>query len=384
MKGVGIIGTDGHIPHVGFMDTAEAMRRVGNNTGNLVFQYAVYNLIGESKYLIGQDIPWDIGTIREVCRVIVIPSANFIRENFDLTAMVEFLEKVDLPLIFFGLGAQARDYNQTKFNFHPSIDKLIALIRERSKLVSVRGQFTAKMLNQMGVSQTVVTGCPSNHINPSANLPQIIAKKLENPMRSFITHGDEPWPKDHAKQEVERKLVAWTRQGASMMSQQSVPAFMEYLRNNNPAAITEIPEKREASLHSALMPGTSIDEFRDFIASKLRVYFSVHQWIEDSSKYDFSVGLRLHGNMVAWQAGTPALWVYHDSRTQELAETMELPRIPFKIFINECATVQDAWDRVEFDPVIYGKRRALLKNRIVQVMETEDIKVANSAETNPA
>ncbi|MAB04992.1 MAG: hypothetical protein CML50_03115 [Rhodobacteraceae bacterium] len=375
MKGIGILGTDGHIPHVAFMDTAEAMRRVGNNTGNLLFQYAVYNLIDEPKYLIGQDIPWDMAQIREKCRVIVIPAANFIRENFDLTAMVEFLEKIDLPLLFFGLGAQARDYEQTEFDFHPSIDKLIALIRERSKLVSVRGEFTARMLDRMGVSQALVTGCPSNHINPSTELPQMIAKKLAKPMRSFITHGDEPWPKDRAKQAVERKLVAWTREGASMMSQQSVPVFMEYLRNNNPAATTEIPEKREGSLHAALMPGTTMDEFLDFIAAKLRVYFSVHQWMEDSSKYDFSVGLRLHGNMVAWQAGTPALWVYHDSRTQELAETMALPRMPFQTFIDECETVQDAWKRVEFDPVAYGERRALLKSRIVKVMETEGIKV---------
>ena len=103
MKGIGILGTDGHIPHVAFMDTAEAMRRVGNNTGNLLFQYAVYNLIDEPKYLIGQDIPWDMTQIREKCRVIVIPAANFIRENFDLTAMVEFLEKIKVltlaPLI---------------------------------------------------------------------------------------------------------------------------------------------------------------------------------------------------------------------------------------------------------------------------------------------
>jgi len=378
MKGVGIIGSTGNVPRVGFMDTNEAMRRVGNNTGNLVFQYAVYNLIDEAKYLIGQDIPWDMAKVREKCRVIVVPSANFIREDFDLTSMVSFLEKIDLPLIFIGLGAQARDYEQSEFDFHPSIHRLIDLIRERSKLVSVRGQFTKRILHKMGIDHALVTGCPSNHINPSLELPQVIAQKLKEPMRSFITHGDEPWPKDHSKQQVERKLVAWTNQGASMMSQQSVPVFMEYLRKNNPAAATDIPLKREASLHSALMPGTTIDQFRDFIASKLRVYFSVDQWIEDSSKYDFSVGLRLHGNMVAWQAGTPALWVYHDSRTQELAETMELPRIPFKTFIEECATVQDAWNRIDFDPVAYCERRALLKSRIRGVMEAEEIKVANN------
>ena len=60
---------------------------------------------------------------------------------------------------------------------------------------------------------------------------------------------------------------------------------------------------------------------------------------------------------------------------EELAETMALPRMPFQTFIDECETVQDAWKRVEFDPVAYGERRALLKSRIVKVMETEGIKV---------
>lgn len=377
MKGVGILGTSGHIPNVGFMDTAEAMKKVGNNTGNLVFQYAAYNLIGETKYLIGHDIPWDISKIREKCRVIVVPSANFIRENFDLTSMVNFLEKIELPLIFLGLGAQARDYEQTEFDFHPSINKLIALVRERSKFVSVRGDFTAQLLERMGIRQPLVTGCPSNHINPSNELPSMIARKLSKPLRSFITHGDEPWPKDASKQVVERKLIDWTNNGPSMMSQQSVPAFMEYIRKENPAANSEVPDKRESALRNALMPTATISEFRNFIASKLRVYFSVHQWLEDSAKYDFSIGLRLHGNMVAWQAGTPALWIYHDSRTQELAETMELPRISFKEFIEECNTVGDAWKRVEFDPGAYGDRRSLLKERIFQVLGAEDIKVAN-------
>ena len=41
---------------------------------------------------------------------------------------------VQLPLLFFGLGAQARDYEQTEFDFHPSIQRLVDLIRERSPL----------------------------------------------------------------------------------------------------------------------------------------------------------------------------------------------------------------------------------------------------------
>src|SRR5690554_5877027 len=127
MKSIAISGTRGHVPGVSFMDTAEAMRRVGNNCGNLVFQYAVNRLLGEDSKVIGQDIPWQPETVKQTCRVVVIPSANFIRENFDFSHFVSFLERTELPLAFIGLGAQAESTSETSFDFHPSIYRLIDL-----------------------------------------------------------------------------------------------------------------------------------------------------------------------------------------------------------------------------------------------------------------
>ena len=375
MKGIAVTGTRGHVPGISFMDTTEAMRRVGNNCGNLVFQYAVDRLIAEETQIVGQDIPWDPDKVREACRVVVIPSANFLRENFDFTGMVSFLERTELPLVFLGLGAQADDFDKTHFDFHPSILRLIDLIKERCAKVSVRGEFTIRVLEKYGVTNAVVTGCPSNFINPSPDLPDMIARKLDRPMESFITHADEPWPKKPIKKEVERRLVEWTRNGRAIMVQQSVPTEIRYLRHNNP--FSERPENSrfEESLAKTLIPDGSIDDFREFVATRLRTYFSVDQWLEDSAKFDFSVGFRLHGNMVAWQAGTPALWLYHDSRTQELVETMALPHLPFRTFIDECKTAEDAWGRIDFDLTAYAKRRALLRSRIVTVMESADIQV---------
>jgi len=296
----------GFIPDVAFMDTAEAMRRVGNNTGNLVFQYAAYKLITEPKLVIGLETSWDVNEVREKCRVIVVPSANFIREDFDITSFVNFLDKVNLPLVFLGIGAQAVDFNTSEFNLHPSVLKLLELFKERTKLISIRGDYTAKVLHEFGIDHVEVTGCPSNFINLSADLPEKIERKLARPLNSFITHGDEPWPKNKDKQLVERRLAVWTQQGSAMQSQQSVPSFMEYIRQTNPESTAVIPEQREDALRKALMPQATMAEFHDFIAAKLRVYFCVHQWFEDSSKYDFSIGLRLpryHGGVAGRHPG---------------------------------------------------------------------------------
>lgn len=373
MKHVAISGTLGHVPGLPFVDTAKAMQKVGNNCGNLVFQYAVANLIDEPIRVVGLDIPWTPERIQDTCRVLVIPSANFLREHLDFSHYVNFLERANLPLVFLGLGAQADDFEKKSFDFHPSILRLLDLIRERSPKVSIRGEFTARVLERYGVDHFEVTGCPSNFINPAPDFPDMIARKLVQPPRSFITHADEPWPKKPIKKEVERRLVSWTQEGRSIMVQQSVPGMIKYLRQNNPFSTDDVPDGFEESLCKTLMPDGDLEAFREFIAVKVRTYYAVDQWLEDSSHFDFSVGLRLHGNMVAWQSGTPALWITHDSRTHELSDTMALPSIRIDDFLENCKTVEDAWNKVVFDPIAYGKRRDVLLGRLQDILATANV-----------
>ena len=375
MKSIALSGTRGNVSGIPFMTTQAAMQRAGNNCGNLVFQYAVTNLVNEPVKVIGEDLPWDKKSLQENCRSMVIPSANFLREGLDFTGYVNFLEQSNLPLTFIGLGAQADDFNKKEFDFHPSVLRLIDLIKERCKKVSIRGEFTARVLERFGITNYEITGCPSNFINQAPDFPEMIARKLQAPMRSFITHADEPWPKKDIKKQTERRLVEWTRNGRAVMVQQAVPRMIDYLRQNNPFAAPEVGPNFEASLAKTLMPGASMDEFAEFIAVKMRTYYSVEQWLEDSSRFDFSIGLRLHGNMAAWQSGTPALWITHDSRTQELSDTMGLPNIGIEDFLENCATIEDAWERVEFDPEAYRQRRALLKSRLDSVLQAADIPV---------
>lgn len=373
MKGIGLTGTKGHVENIYNKTTAQAMAAVGGNTGNLMFHHAAYHMITETKYVIGEDLPWDMGTIRKHCRAIVVPAANHIREDLDLTTFVQFLERVELPLIFLGLGAQADNIDKSHFDLHPSIVKLLDLIKERSKMVSIRGDFTARVLDSFGITNVEVTGCPSNFLNPDPLLPDKIAAKLQGTMKSFITHGDEPWPKVREKQAVEKVLATWTMSGAAMQCQQSVPSFMEFIRRNNPYGGAVVPEPREEALRKALMPTATIHQFREYLAAKLKVHFSVSQWMEDCSKFDFSIGLRLHGNMAAWQAGVPALWLHHDARTRELASVMAVPNMNYVEFLEKCKTIEDAWNCVQFDKEVYRSQRKLLAGRMAKVLGTEKI-----------
>ena len=52
-----------------------------------------------------------------------------------------------------------------------------------------------------------------------------------------------------------------------------------------------------------------------------------HMWINDLQAYDLSVGTRVHGYIAAVLAGIPSVMLCHDSRTRELAQWFDLPRL---------------------------------------------------------
>lgn len=95
-------GTRGAIENVAYMTGDEAMDSVGNNCGNLVFQYSVAKLIDEDVSVLGKDISYSPQEIHAKCRAIVVPSANFIRERWDCSGFVSLLEKSELPIVFLG------------------------------------------------------------------------------------------------------------------------------------------------------------------------------------------------------------------------------------------------------------------------------------------
>jgi hypothetical protein len=60
-------------------------------------------------------------------------------------------------------------------------------------------------------------------------------------------------------------------------------------------------------------------------SDRVRFFLDPKTWFDHLAQYDFSFGTRIHGNIAALLAGTPALLLAHDSRTLELAEYHEIP-----------------------------------------------------------
>lgn len=59
----------------------------------------------------------------------------------------------------------------------------------------------------------------------------------------------------------------------------------------------------------------------------MRAFANVPEWMVYLANKDFVLGTRLHGVIAALLAGTPAMLVTHDSRTEEMAKFAAIPSV---------------------------------------------------------
>lgn len=76
-----------------------------------------------------------------------------------------------------------------------------------------------------------------------------------------------------------------------------------------------------------------LEDYHDYCLKHFHKFFEIEPWTEHIRKnYDFAFGTRFHGNVAALQAGVPALWMTHDTRTVELCRHFRLPSIKAQDF----------------------------------------------------
>jgi hypothetical protein len=353
---VGILSaTLGHVPNSFRLPTAEALEvAAGRNTGNLAFRYAVREHVASPAV----HIPWgaDPGWVREACDLLVIPSANQANPHADFSSRADFLHAVNLPCLAVGLGAQAPHLGAA-ITFPPGTLRYLRGLSARCHKIGVRGEFTAEVLAKIGVRNTVVVGCPSNFINPLPTLGAVIEPKLRggSVRRLAVTAGD----LSPAQRRLEWKLFGWLLRGDGAYVCQSHPALASLARNRpGEVAPTEVRQIRRylQPRPRRLRPES---KFLAVARDRFRVFFDAGAWLEFLAGCDLAVGARIHGNLLAVQAGTPGICVYHDARTQELSRTIGLPSMSVPD-VMAARRPRDLADRAAFDGGEFDRRRAAL------------------------
>ncbi|PYE32147.1 polysaccharide pyruvyl transferase [Rhizobium sp. PP-F2F-G38] len=287
----------------------------GNNTGNLIFSESLFRVIRNGVISSYHFTP-EVAKGRDA---VVVAAANWLNPHSDFGVLAERLEALKLPVILVGLGAQpsrGREHPTLK----PGTERLVRLAAESSKMISVRGPFSAEVLNGFGVKNVEVTGCPSLLLASYARGP--LSKVSKNPQRvafhstRHLMHDTSPL-QDYFYKEA-------YRQRYDIVLQSELADFYYALgRTVNKEIMAKV---------DPIVCKSYGDSDAEAVGRYLRlhgkVFYDLEKWTDYAQTQDLFVGTRIHGTVAALLAGTPGILMTHDARTVELAQTLNIPFVP--------------------------------------------------------
>ncbi|GAB2688926.1 polysaccharide pyruvyl transferase family protein [Aliiglaciecola aliphaticivorans] len=346
-KKVAFIGRPGFIENSFNKPVESLFKEVGLNTGNLAFWYAMSQHIADPKDYFGWS--FDPKKVKNDYDVLVFPAANQLNPDWDMGGLADLIDKADTPLLICGLGAQASDMSK-KLSFNAGTKRFLKVISERAVKIGVRGDYTAQVLNENNVTNVEVLGCPSNFTNPSKTLGQDITQKF-----STMTDVEKLVLNIDITQKLAEKvrvMFNWTMGRNTEIVNQAPLDLLKLSHRDTKHIDTQLTRR----VHNLLAPSVSLSYFKKIVSNQFVSYFDVNEWMYQLHQFDLSIGTRLHGNMLALQAGTPSVFMPHDSRTQELADIMALPTYSLDK-VTRATTLETVIENVNFDGALYDKSR---------------------------
>jgi hypothetical protein len=344
---------DPDIKGLDLLPTSEFLEHFRHNIGNLAFVYAMSRQIrGQKTYFGSVNLP--VEEYKNHFDSIVFPAANNIGEEFDMGWLASLIEDTDLPLLIIGLGIQA-PLGQSDVRLPAGTKRFIAIAKERNLPIGVRGNRTKRFLNDLGIETAKVTGCPSNFLNRHESLGQVIEAKFARLVSgiSSVALNLEYFRLDSTRVKT---ITSWLEGRDGSLILQSDEKLFSYVRGDFDGGESDI------SWFGQYFTGqTELLKIKSWLSSSTRIFNDMPSWIHYLEGQDISVGSRFHGNLLAMQAGVPAIVFPHDARTVEMCETMLIPYFLWHD-IQEHSTLESVLSKVTFDGVRFdSNRRELAK-----------------------
>jgi Polysaccharide pyruvyl transferase len=321
---------------------------MGTNVGNLLFSDAAHKLLSTPRTEVilnnmrAQPTPERAAHINETYNICVVPLANAFRLSFQksLDRLSTLIEQLTIPVVVLGVGAQGgADYNTDELRpLEASIRRFVTAVLDRSASIGVRGEFTASYLNGLGYRDVDIIGCPSMFLHgdtfPNIRMPEPFTTSSRiaiNLSPDAIPVGDIAGLAAHARARF--------------------PHLMYFAQNLADAELlfwgdTSVEAGREHPFPSQISHPL-------FQHNQVTLPLDPKTWIAELSAYDFAYGTRIHGNIAALLAGTPAVVLAHDSRTLELCRYFD---IPYRLLADLPAHTEpeDLYERADFGAMLKG------------------------------
>jgi len=290
---------------------------IGNNVGNLVFSHASHRLLSRKDAVVtssqGRSGLDDPARASEEFDHFVVPLANAFRPAFHrhLDQLSEYIEGLTVPVTVLGVGAQARINGSTK-QIDPmseSVTRFVRAVLDRSASIGVRGEFTRQYLASLGFGDehVDVIGCPSMFLRG----PELTIREQEGPI--------------DAGSRIAVNVSPYVEQMGPILlaNAQRYPGLHYFAQDLGTLGLMLGGDFVGAGRQLTQNPVTADHVL--YREDRMRFCLDPWTWFDALATYRFSFGTRIHGNISALLAGTPAVVLAHDSRTLELAEYYEIP-----------------------------------------------------------
>jgi hypothetical protein len=121
--------------------------------------------------------------------------------------------------------------------------------------------------------------------------------------------------------------------------------------------LTDEEKKRLLWFCKFLSPNDAPEDTASWLRQHMYFFDSVDAWRRFLRNYSGSINTRIHGTLMTLSAGLPAVCLYHDSRTKELAETMLVPSLLHTAINESKMTARDIFDATPINGAAFDDNR---------------------------
>lgn len=348
--------------------TEELFKKTGYNNGNLAFHFALKNQIININECINwcSPIPKEFNNSYSTA---IIPCANQLGEHTNLEDLSNNIKEQSCNFIAIGLGAQSDSFDTIPNISKGTLDWVHSIIEHspnNAPNISLRGRYSQKVLEKYNLAdKTVIIGCPSLFLCSNKNLGEKIEQNTRIPKRVAVVAGDPKWTKLN---KIESSLVKIVTDTKGAYIGQSPLEMVKITRGD----INNIKEDEFYEYRNYLAPEMSYSDFYDWLKYHGNTFFDIIAWMEYYKHFDFVIGARFHGIMLALQASIPALCIVHDSRTLEMCQTMKIPYVLAKE-IEYGIKKEDLLRFFKFDSSEFDKNRINLCKQYIDFLNSNKI-----------
>jgi polysaccharide pyruvyl transferase WcaK-like protein len=287
-----------------------------------------------------------VDRMREEYDYVFLRGSNYINEQMNWRQTQAVLRRLRLPVIAFGIGAQA----PVKGSMHLSEESktIFHMIADSTASLGVRGAYSAQVLWDIGVRNVRIVGCPTafrrNDPDLAITLPPLDAvKDVGVTLRREVS--------SEYAQDIDRYLSVH-RDLIKSMSARFNTVLMAQGEVEEKKLVFGTPEQKEEAMAALHADPAVAEHYLDREVEDLyrrRLFYSdvVSDYETLVRRQDLVLGYRLHGNLMALANGVPSIYFTYDSRTVEFAETFQIPS--YNVFSGKEFVLEEYWDQALFD-----------------------------------